>query len=245
MHQYLICQDRRLLRSYAHGRQQLVVCFHHAGAGASTFAAWPRYLADWADLVLVQLPGREDRIIERLDDPLPVLSTRIATQLASTGHERLLLFGHSMGATLAWWVACRLWHQHQRCARVIVSGQSPHPANVDRLSAPGSLEDWFDLIGTRLPDALRNREMQMVSRALLESDIGWMRREFTRRPPGPLPLEIHGLCASDDRLVSAEAMMDWRTQTTAHFALTCLPGGHLHLVTDPAPVVDFVQGLLQ
>ena len=42
--------DGRLLRWHNHGRDHLLVCLHHAGGGAASFAAWPRQLADCTDL---------------------------------------------------------------------------------------------------------------------------------------------------------------------------------------------------
>lgn len=237
-------QDRHLLRTHASGRRSLLVCFHHAGAGASTFTAWPKRLAALADLVLVQLKGREDRLAEPLEESLPELSARIADELSATAHDDIVLLGHSMGAIIAWWVASRLWHRHGRKTRVVVSAQSPQPPVLDRDWNPDTIGAWFDLLGEPLPEALQRSELRAIVVATLVADMAWMRREFGVPLPGPLPLDVYGLCAADDRLVTWDLMGRWQQYTTGHFALKRLPGGHLHIVSRPDSILDFVRSLL-
>lgn len=237
-------QDRRLLRTHASGRRSLLVCFHHAGAGASTFNAWPKRLSSLADVVLVQLKGREDRLAEPLEESLPELSARIADELSATAHDDIVLLGHSMGAIIAWWVASRLWQCHGRKTRVVVSAQSPQSPALDRDWNPDTISAWFDLLGEPLPEALQRSELRDIVVATLAADMAWMRREFVMPLPGPLPLDIYGLCADDDRLVTWDMMGRWQQYTTGLFALARLPGGHLHIVSRPDPILDFVRSLL-
>lgn len=236
--------DRSLLRTHASGRRSLLVCFHHAGAGASTFASWPKRLAALTDIVLVQLKGREDRLSEPLEEPLSELSAHIADELSATAYDDIVLFGHSMGATIAWWVASRIWQRHGRKARVVVSAQSPQPAAFERDWNLSTIGTWFDLMGEPMPEALQRTELRAIVLATLVADMIWMRREFEAPLPGPLPLEIYGLCAADDRLVTWDLMRRWQQHITGHFALSLLPGGHLHIVSHPELILDFIHSVL-
>lgn len=237
-------QDKRLLRAHASGRRRLLVCFHHAGAGASIFIAWPKRLAALADVVLVQLQGREDRLAEPLEESLSKLSARIADELSATAHDDIVLFGHSMGAIIAWRVASRLWQRHGRKTRVVLSAQSPQPLTLDLTWDTDMVSAWFNRLGEPLPAALQCAELRDIVVATLATDMAWMRREFVTPLPGPLPLDVFGLCADDDKLVTWELMSRWQQYTTGLFALGSVPGGHLNIISRPDPILDFVYKLL-
>src|SRR5215468_8965797 len=87
-----------------------LVCLPFAGAGASFFRPWGALAGERVEVVALQLPGRERRIDEKpyLDVPsaaeglLPEVSARLDPARA------LVLFGHSLGAVLAYELACRL-----------------------------------------------------------------------------------------------------------------------------------------
>lgn len=237
-------QDRLLLRAHGSGRRTLLVCFHHAGAGASTFTAWPKRLSTLADMAFVQLKGREDRLAESLDESLPNLSVRIANGLSISMHEKIVLFGHSMGAIVAWWVASRLWQDHGRRSCVVVSGQLPQPPALGRDWHTETIDSWFDLVGETMPESMQCPELRDIVMSTLLADLRWMQREFSGPLPGPLPLDIHGLHAIDDRLINGDLMGYWQQYTTRHFTLTRLPGGHLDIVFCPDPYLNFVRNLL-
>lgn len=241
-------RDRSLLRvsgnAHESGRPRLLVCFHHAGAGASSFSGWPVETELHADLALVQLKGREDRYAERLDDTLPALSYEIAAALHRTGHRDLVLFGHSMGGTLAWWVAAALWQRHGRHCRLVISAQVPNmPPRVSPWR-PGDLPAWYASIGEPWPSVLDDPEMQAILSATLDADIAWMRRESQRPLPGPLPLTVHGLGWESDQLVRPQDMLHWQALITGQFTLHTLPGGHLELCARPAPALALLRRLL-
>jgi surfactin synthase thioesterase subunit len=237
--------DGRLLRWHDHGRDRLLVCLHHAGGGAASFAAWPRQLADCADLALVQLPGREDRLDEPLQEALPDLARRLAAALAGADREHLVLLGHSMGATIAWWVAAELWRTHGQRAAVVVSSRAPLAPVPAAWNPASSLDDWFRLLGEAPPQALALPELQQLLRQTLDQDMAWMRREFDRELPGPLPVDLTCLCAQDDQLATCAQMSDWRRFTTGAFQVHRLPGGHLHLLNRPHAVIRVIRELLE
>jgi len=227
------------------GRHRLLVCFHPAGAGASIFAGWPAQAALEADLALVQLKGREDRSGESLDESLPTLANAIADELHLTGHRDLILLGHSMGGTVAWWVAYALWQRHGRRCLLVISAQAPGVSAATRIWRGGDLRDWYLKLGEPWPEALDAAELQALVSATLDADIAWMRKEALRPLPALLPFAIHGLSWESDPLVRAQDMQGWQAWTTEPLSLHTLPGAHLELCARPAPALTLVRRLFE
>src|SRR5215469_1859732 len=106
-----------------------LLCFHHACGGAYAFRSWPGMLRPDVELVAVQLPGRENRLWEPLlASPEAVLEALIFSLSESLG-SRYAIFGHSLGALLAYLLACRI----QR------TGELPMPIRLFLSSATAPL----------------------------------------------------------------------------------------------------------
>src|SRR5262245_3664402 len=113
-----------------------LVCFPHAGAVASVYRTWPSGLPSDIGVMAVRYPGRE----ERFDDPIPpgleALADDIADALGELAQQRIVLFGHCFGATVAHEVALRLHDRGHPPAALCLSGtQPPHALPSDRTVA--------------------------------------------------------------------------------------------------------------
>ena len=84
------------------GAETRLFCLPHAGAGASSYRDWFARLGPGIDCLPVQLPGRETRIAERPLEDIDELVSELAPVLAAHGGPRFALFGHSMGALIAY-----------------------------------------------------------------------------------------------------------------------------------------------
>jgi surfactin synthase thioesterase subunit len=87
-----------------------VLCFPYAGAGASAFRRLREHPSDAVRVCPVQLPGREERFEEQLStDVAEVVDILLPDMMkAVNGSPRVALFGHSLGAVLAFEAAWRL-----------------------------------------------------------------------------------------------------------------------------------------
>ena len=78
-----------------------VLCFPHAGGGASAFRGWTRDQPPGVDIRAVQLPGREDRIRE----PFPEDILALCEALLPSLDVPYVLVGNSLGALVAFELA--------------------------------------------------------------------------------------------------------------------------------------------
>src|SRR5687767_15700848 len=99
--------DGLWIRQYhpAPGSPIRLVCLPHAGGSASFYFPVSRSLSPEVDVLAVQYPGRQDRRHEPMVADIPALSRLVADELAGWLDKPLALFGHSMGASLAFEVA--------------------------------------------------------------------------------------------------------------------------------------------
>ncbi|MGH7113380.1 MAG: thioesterase II family protein [Stellaceae bacterium] len=88
----------------AHAAIQLVA-FPHAGGGATAFYPLAGLLPEAIELRAVQLPGRETRLGEAPFTRLPPLIDALADALGDSLRVPYALFGHSLGALIAFELA--------------------------------------------------------------------------------------------------------------------------------------------
>ncbi|RJG06517.1 thioesterase [Noviherbaspirillum cavernae] len=238
-------RDTRLLRLHASPQPDLLVCFPHAGTGASAFRPWTAKLKLSASVALVQLPGREDRMHEAFSQTLAEVSVQIADELAAVRAGTLFLFGHSMGASIAWAVAAQLWRRHGLRPIVILSAQSPDVPLRDLGRRPGDLREWFALLGEDFPKALENPELLEIFQRTLSADCAWMERELAEPPAGRLPIDLHCVYATQDGLATREAVARWRDHTSASFSITPMRGGHMYFLKESEELLAFVHHLIE
>ena len=95
-------------RDLGGGEGVRLFCLPHAGSGAAAFYRWKRVLPDGVKVCPVLLPGREVRLGEpserRVLDVVEGLQAEIAGEL----ERPYAIFGHSMGALLAYEWARRI-----------------------------------------------------------------------------------------------------------------------------------------
>src|SRR5690625_2946619 len=85
-------------------------CFPYASGNATFFRAWAASLPPTVEVVAVQYSGRLDRINEACVRDMDTLVDRIVAAMVPVIGDDVALFGHSMGAAVAYEVAYRLRH---------------------------------------------------------------------------------------------------------------------------------------
>ena len=221
-----------------------LLCVPFAGAGAGFFHPW--HEIGEADVTVhpVQLPGRERRIdespytdVHRAADGLLPDITRLRL-----GPGPLALFGHSLGAVLAFELARRLETHGTPVAHLFVSG-SPDPWSPRERRASGLDDERFlarveEFAGYRHP-VFDHPEMRQLLLPTLRADVE-MHEAYRPLSGDPIAAPITVLHAVSDELVSVAQVAGWTAATTAACTLVELPGGHMYLTESASAVLSVV-----
>jgi surfactin synthase thioesterase subunit len=201
-------------------------------------------------VVPVQLPGRESRFVE---DPVTSAGELVAQLVDAVRPEtgqRFALFGHSMGALLAYDVACALAAGGRPPAHLIVSAHvpahlielKPQRTHVARMS-DRDLRDYLAANGGLGGELLEDEDMLAILLPLLRADLTVC--ESYRWTPRPLlNVPITALGGQRDPNAPGRLLERWSELTIAGFRCRLLPGGHHYLYDDPAAVAGAVSETL-
>ncbi|MFI5756569.1 thioesterase II family protein [Streptomyces sp. NPDC051569] len=217
-------------------------CFPHAGGNASYYFPFSALLAPGTEMLAVQYPGRQERFNEPCVESMTELADRIAAELADWTREPFALFGHSMGATLAFEVACRLRANGAEASALFVSGRRapsvPAPGSV-HLATDEELIADIRLLGGTDTRMLDHPELLAAILPAVRSDYvatETYRYQGASRLDCPITAFIGDV---DPRVNSAQAEA-WADHTTERFRLRVFDGGHFYLVRHLDAIVDSI-----
>lgn len=224
-----------------------LLCLPSAGAGAAAYARWPELGASAGIQVLgARLPGRETRMAERPWSDIDQMVTALAASAERLLGRPLVLFGHSMGALLAFELAHRLRLDYQtEPAFLIVSGRTaPNTDITQRLSEleDGPLMAALTQLGGTPREILEEPELVSLMLPILRTDLQINDRYVYRSRPR-LTCPIHAFIGRDDPLVDRRSCLRWAEETTGEFELREMAGGHFFFKTAPGDFSSAISAL--
>lgn len=224
-------------------------CLPYAGGGGSIYRNWPARLAGVAEVRPILLPGREARLRERPHTRMQPLVEAIVEGIAAELGGPFALFGHSMGALIAFEVARRI--QRDRGLSPVclfVSGARP-PHAVWTEAPVHSLPDreFLDCLHDRyhaIPEAVRaNRELAEIVLPALRADFEIL-ETYRCEDATKLACPIVAYGGMQDDTVAGEELESWGRYTGSAFHCRMLPGDHFFLRTAEAGLLaDLSQHL--
>lgn len=229
--------DARALERPARVR---IFAFPFAGGGTAAYRPWSAALPADIAVCPVRLPGREARLAEPPLEDLVAIARAAGDALRPHLGVPFALFGHSMGALIAFELARHLQATGGPAPRILYASCSPapdvgEPDRVSGLSDPAFIEHLRALGGTP-PEVLASAE-------LLELLLPAMRADFTASEryafvPGPLlDCRLIAVGGAADPQVPRHELDAWRAHTRGPFELRVMPGGHFDLLDRPAALL--------
>ena len=223
----------------------ILLCVPFAGAGASFYRPWQDLDDGGVQVRPVNLPGRERRIAEEPFRDVHQAASGLSAELVDSLREEsrpLALFGHSLGAVLAFELTRRLNAAGCQVDHLFVSG-SARPDHVRRDRATGLDDEEFlnkveELAGYR-HEVLDDPEMRELILPVLRADVE-MHENYVPQDLAPLPTPITAIRGRDDDLVSHGDLLGWTDLTSGSFQARGMPGGHMYLTDAAREVLKLV-----
>ena len=207
------------------------VVFPHAGAAAAGYRSLATALAAGGDTYIVQYPQRAERLREPAPETVHELALGLFESGPWNGAAPLRLFGHSMGAIVAFEFARIAESRNVAVQRLWVSaGPAPSAiAGMPQLPTTDDalLADIADL-GATDPDLLADEEFAELITAAVRADYQAINR-YACAPGVRIRADICVLGARDDERVDAAALRLWETHTAGAFEVFLYDGGHFYL----------------
>ncbi|WP_329886816.1 thioesterase II family protein [Pseudoramibacter faecis] len=242
----MISREKSIFLDRIKGDRPVIFCFHHAGGNARMFDHWIN--SKMVDAVPVELPGRGIRLKEQLSSDIKSICRETA---ACISHEigqgekfvEFSLFGHSLGAIVAFGVACILrkkYNLHPCCLQIsgrhAPQDEDPSPYRTSMGIVP--LIEEIKGLGHTPSELLENQEFLDFIMPTIFSDYA-LSESFVYENQ-MLDIPIYAYSGSKDRDADVEVMQRWEEVTSKKFRIRQFDGDHFYLFDQKNNVADQV-----
>ncbi|MCR5082816.1 MAG: thioesterase [Parasporobacterium sp.] len=216
-------QENRIIKD------KLLFCFHHAGGQASVYKNFIGK-SETFSVIPVELPGKAVRMNEEFIEDMDLLSDVLAKDIFDFANgKKIYLFGHSMGAIIAFLVLCKLEDKYGLDVKALaVAGrQPPDCPSVDQYRSDMGLDvllqEMIRIDGA--PDYLvESKELQefvlpMIRRDYKLNESFQYKGEVAKCP-------IFAYSGTEDFDAPLEVMSGWERFTLGSFCSKNISGNH-------------------
>jgi surfactin synthase thioesterase subunit len=220
------------------GARRRLVCLPFAGGGVATYRTWVTSLPGDVEVVAVQLPGRSPSRREPAPDSIDALVMSVLPALAGLDELPFAIFGHSMGALLAFELTVALEGAGAATPEhLFVSGRRSPDAPLPSRPIHGLADDDFlDAIDGRyggVPAAVR-QEPDLLTLLLpaLRADIRAL-ETYVPSPGRQVRCPVHVFGGAADTNPRPDELQAWQGVAASPVSVRVFDGDHFYLRTDP------------
>lgn len=221
--------------------------FPFAGGNTSMYHDWADLLPDDVAMQAVQLPGRADRYDEPpFTEMAPLVDAMREAFLSELDDRPYAVFGHSMGAMLAYRLAVALDKDGQGPALLGSAGWAPEgfatPTREQVELPQDELVRWVVSLGSVPAQLYQNPEVLALTMQPTRADL---RICMDYQDDGsPISCPVATYSAGSDPLMDSTAMNSWRPRCTRFLGNCEFPGGHFFIYHEALNIAtDLVRHL--
>jgi surfactin synthase thioesterase subunit len=210
---------------------------------------WASKLQPEIQVLAVQTPGHGIRFAEHPYFTIPEIVADVVTNLPIVDGQPFALYGHSLGAVVAFEVARQLRREGKPgpCHLFAGGARPPHFGPVEPRLHDLDEQGFLDGVQARysgIPAAVLDEpELLAILLPALRADFAAYETYVHQSEP-PLACPITAFTGADDPLAHEAAMCEWNQHTSANFNLTVLPGGHFFLKESGGSLTSTIKRIL-
>lgn len=242
----MIRRSDSIFLDHIKGDRPVIFCFNHAGGNARVFDHWIN--SKMVDAVAVELPGHGTRINEDTSVDIGSLCGDIAEHISKELKQcrkkvEFSLFGHSLGAIVAFGVACCLERKFglAPCCLQVSGRHAPQDEDPSAYRTSMGIDPLIEEIkelGHTPPELMENREFLDFIMPTIFNDYA-LSESFVYEDQ-MLDIPIYAYSGSNDRDADVTVMRNWENVTSEKFRIRQFEGDHFYLFDKGNNVADKV-----
>ncbi|MBF1021913.1 MAG: thioesterase [Lachnospiraceae bacterium] len=209
--------------------EKVLFCFHHAGGAASCYHPWEKW-SEELEVVPCELPGNGCRMSEKFCFDMKWLVQEVSREIYKYSMGRkVYLYGHSLGALMAFLVCHELEHQYRFAPELlIVAGrhapQEIHSKTYHSDMGLDALERELRRLGGTPEEVFEDPEV----RAFLLKKVrkSYQINESFVYQEEIINTDIIAHCGTKDEDATWDMIDRWREVTNGDFYAKSYEGGH-------------------
>jgi medium-chain acyl-[acyl-carrier-protein] hydrolase len=227
-------------------------CFPYAGGSAGIFRGWQKLLTHTVNIYPVELPGHGQHFRTAPHTRLAELIPAAADALLPFLDQPFAFYGHSMGALIAFELACYLKTTYKlEPSQLLVSGRAApqivqNRTHLHNLSEPELLAELKRLKGTPLK-LLDDFDAIAFWLPVLRADFALVAGHVWSHSMLTCPIVAYGGLQDED--VPRSSIAAWRDVTSGEFCLRMMQGDHFFILNSRTLFLELVaqdlNGMMQ
>ena len=218
----------------------------YAGASVNVYYGWKRWLPQEYELCLIELAGRGSRYNEDFFQSVNQMAADIAERIIEqlTEDDEYILFGHSMGALLAYEVYYELQNRKIKIPKhIIFSGRRApqilcEKCNTEEMNDKAFLDMVEELGG--IQTEFYKEEIVSVFLPILRSDFTIIDDYLYQSKDLKIECDVSVLYSVDDVSMSLEEALMWKEVCNKKVLFYEFTGGHFFINSCPEKIVSLI-----
>jgi surfactin synthase thioesterase subunit len=225
-----------------------VFCFPHAGGNPRAFLDWQPAMDSYAEIVAVCMPGRGHRIEEQAPFSVAELADGAAAAISAFAGRPIYLFGHSLGALVAFEVARRLRHLPALRHFVASGCSAPSLLPSQRVVQAARLEgrafaEAVGFFGGLPPEIVACEALHDLLLPGLQADVR-LAAGYRYQTAAPLAIGLSLINGRQDPHVGKASLQPWRRECRNSPAFHWTDGGHFYFEHRSSALIDVLRALV-
>lgn len=233
-----------------------LICIPYAGGGKSIFIEWTKKISKDIEILIISLPGREDKIKDTTISNFNTLFPQLIAECKQYINKPFSIFGHSMGGVLSHGLAYYL-EAKKIFPQYLIASSAPAPIQTQlnnnnilhTLSDKQFLKELSHRYQAIPPSVIKDQSLIQIFLPTLRADVTLMESYllFTnsnKQNFKKLKCKIVATCGDFDPECNKSTLLEWKHLTQNQFFYTIFPGNHFYLHQHLNNLLNLIENLI-